>query len=192
MSEAKEIAALIAGMEANLDSADELTRGLSHQQFNWRAEPGRWSIAQCLTHVNMVNNLDLAPLEQAIAAGCSRGITGEGPFHYGFLATKFVASQDLPIKRKFKAPKSFVPPPEADPEKTIGEYRVISGEIRRLMLLANGLDLARVKVALSALPAPLRAIVKMPLGARFTLLVNHDRRHLWQAGEVRKQTQFPR
>jgi len=192
MSAGNEIATLTAAIDANSANADEVTRGLSRDQFNWRAEPGRWSIAECLTHLNIVNSVDLAPIEQVIESGRARGITASGPFRYGFLSSKFVASQDLPVKRKFKAPKVFVPPPQADPEKTIGEYRRIAGEVRRLVLAANGLDLARLKVDLGALPAPLRAIFKMPLGARFALIANHDRRHLWQAGEVRKHPMFPK
>jgi DinB superfamily len=178
-------------MEANVATAEGVTSGLSHEQFNWRPEPGRWSIAQCLSHLNIVNSVDLNSLAQVIADGRARGITGEGPFRYGFLSDKFVASQDLPIKTKFKAPKNFIPPADADTEKTLAEYHRIASELRRLVLAGDGLDLARLKTRLSALPAPLRAIFKMPIGARFTLMVNHDRRHLWQAGEVRKHPMFP-
>jgi hypothetical protein len=185
-------ATLIAAMEANLATAEGVTSGLSHEQFNWRPEPGRWSIAQCISHLNIVNNVDLNSLAQVIADGRARGITGEGPFRYGFLSEKFVASQDLPIKTKFKAPKNFIPPADADNEKTLAEYRRIASELRRLVLAGDGLDLARLKTRLGALPAPLRAIFKMPIGARFMLLVNHDRRHLWQAGEVRKHPMFPK
>jgi hypothetical protein len=191
MSAGSPIAALIEAIDDNLHSAQDLTRGLSPEQFNWRTEPGRWSIAQCLAHLNIVNNTDLDSIEAAIADGKARGLTGNGPFRYGFLSNKFVASQDLPIKTKFKAPKNFIPPVEADLENTAAEYTRISCELRRLVLASEGLDLARIKTRLGALPPPLRTLVKMPLGARFQLLVNHDRRHLWQAGEVRKHTMFP-
>jgi hypothetical protein len=192
MADGNLIATLVDAIDRNLAGAQDVTRGLSGEQFNWRAEPGRWSIAQCLTHLNIVNSKDLGSIEEAIAAGKARGLTGEGPFRYGFLSSKFVASQDLPVKTKFKAPKNFIPPAQADLEKTPVEYSRIARELRRLVLASAGLDLARVKTRLGALPAPLRSIVKMPLGARFQLLVNHDRRHLWQAGEVRKHALFPR
>jgi DinB superfamily len=192
MPAASPIPTLIAAIDENLSSAQDVTSGLSPGQFNWRTEPGRWSIAQCLTHMNIVNNTDLDAIEAAIADGKARGLTGTGPFRYGFLSNKFVASQDLPIKTKFKAPKNFVPPVEANLEDTAAEYTRIARELRRLVLASEGLDLARIKTRLGALPPPLRSIVKMPLGARFQLLVNHDRRHLWQAGEVRRHAMFPR
>lgn len=192
MTAGSEIANLVAAIDTNLSNAERVTSGLTREQFNWRSEPGRWSIGQCLAHLNIANGLDLGVMDAAIAGGRARGLTGKGPFRYAYFSRKFAESQDLPVKSKFKAPKSFSPPPEVDLEKTFGEYRRNVQELRRLVVAAEGLDLARVKVHLSAFPAPLRAICRMPLGARFLLLTNHDRRHLWQAGEVRKHPMFPR
>jgi DinB family protein len=186
-----DLAVLVTEIDANISHAQSLAAGLSHARFNWRSEPGRWSIGQCLSHLNTVNGGDLAALRAAIEAGKERRRTGKGPFTYGFLSRKFVASMEPPATRKFKAPKYYEPVPESDPEETLAEYCRISAEIRRLLQLAAGLDLARVKATLPALPAPLRAIVKMPLGARFELLAAHDRRHLWQADQVRTQADFP-
>ena len=41
---------LIVEIEANVSHMESLTHGLSEGQFNWRPEPGRWSIAECITH----------------------------------------------------------------------------------------------------------------------------------------------
>jgi hypothetical protein len=192
MPASKEIAVLLVAIDENLDNAGKVTSGISREQFNWRPEPGRWSIAQNFAHLNIVNSRDLTALDHAIKDGRANGITAEGPFRYALFGRKFAASQDLPVKGKFKAPKTFVPPPEADLKETIAEYSRIAGEVRGLALAADGLDLARIKIKLSALPAPLRAILKMQLGPRFTLLINHDRRHVWQAGQVRSHQAFPK
>jgi hypothetical protein len=186
-----ELSMLISEIEANASHLETITHGLSNAQFNWRPEAGRWSMAECIGHLNLVNGKDVAPLEAAIAAGRARNLTGEGPFTYGLLSRKFVANMDAPATRKFKAPKSYLPPPEAEMAATLAEYRRISGEMRRLAQSARGLDLARVKTTLPALPAPLRAVVRMPLGARLELLTAHDRRHLWQAEQVRQHPRFP-
>jgi len=168
-----------------------LAAGLSREQFNWRPAPGRWSIGQCLAHLNTVNGGDLAPLKAAIESGIARRQTGEGPFTYGLLSRKFIASMEPPSKRKFKAPAYYQPPPAVEPAPTLVEYRRIAAEIRKLAQSAAGLHLARVKTSLPALPAILRALVKMPLGARFEALAAHDRRHLWQAEEIRNDPAFP-
>ncbi|MDP8991389.1 MAG: hypothetical protein M3N41_15070, partial [Acidobacteriota bacterium] len=147
---------------------------------------------QCLSHLNVVDGQDLAPLRAAIADGKARHLTGGGPFTYGFLSRKFVSSMEPPVQRKFKAPKNYIPAGESDPQATLAEFRRISRDLRVLAQSAIGLHLARVKTSMPALPAGLRAFVKMPLGARFELITAHDRRHLWQAEAVRNHPEFPR
>lgn len=187
-----DIAMLLSEIDANLSHAESITHGLSNAQFNWRPQPGQWSIAQCLAHLNIVNRGDLPSIQAAIEKGYANKITGEGPFAYGLLARKFVASQEPPVKRKFKAPKVYVPPPDAELEKTVSEYRQNSAKLRSLTQNAKGLDLARVKCDMPALPALLRPFVKMALGARLALITTHDRRHLWQAEQVQRDPGFPK
>ncbi len=186
-----DLAVLITEIDANLSHAESLATGLTHRQFNWRPGAASWSIAQCLSHLSVVDGQDLAPIRAAIADGKSRQITGEGPFTYGFLSRKFVASMEPPAKRKFKAPKNYAPAEESEPASTLAEYRRISKELRALAQSAAGLHLARVKTSMPASIPLLRALVKMPLGARLELITAHDRRHLWQAEAVRNHPEFP-
>ena len=182
---------LITEIFANVSHAESIMHGLRNEQFNWRPGPGRWSIARALAHLNTANQLDLAPLRKAIEMGRSRSLRGEGPFTYGLLGRRFIARMEPPVRSKSKAPKAYQPPPEADLSATLAEYRRVSAEMRQLIESSAGLDLARVKTTLPALPALLRPVIKMPLGARFALIAAHDRRHLWQAEQVRHHRDFP-
>ena len=65
--------------------------------------------------MNTTNNFTLPALEAGITKGRASGKTGQGPFHYGPVSRKFIASQEPPAKKKFKAPKAFLPPAEVDP-----------------------------------------------------------------------------
>ncbi len=191
-----DLAVLITEMHANVSHAESLTAGLSHAQFNWRPEPAAWSIGQNLAHLNAVNGMHAPALRAAIESGHERRVTGEGPFSYGFLTRKFVASLEplgtsRAAQRRFKAPRQFQPQPESVLEPTLAEYRRISGEIRELMYLATGLHLSRVKTILPALPVWMRTIYRMPLGARFAMVAAHDRRHLSQAEAIRNREEFP-
>jgi len=186
-----DIAMLVTEIDANLSHAESITHGLTREQFQWRPEPGRWSIGECFAHLNITNGYALGAIEAGIAKGRARGKTGEGPFQYGFIARKFIASQEPPVKKKYSAPKVFLPPADIDPEVTLAEYRRKSGELKRLTREADGLHLARVKVMMPALPAALRAIVRMPLGGQLILTTTHDRRHLWQAEQIRNDPKFP-
>jgi hypothetical protein len=187
----EDLAILIAEFDANVSHLESITAGLSREQFNWRPAAGAWSIGECISHLNIANGGDIAPLRAAIESGRARGVTGAGPYRYGFLSNKFIAALGLPVKTKIKAPKVYVPPAESDPAPTIAEYRRVSAELRKLAASADGLNLAKVQTEMPALPALLRPFVKMPLGARLTLIATHDRRHLWQAEQVRLHQDFP-
>jgi hypothetical protein len=180
-----------AEMEANLERAEALVRGLSREQFNWRPEPRRWSIAQCLAHLVVVNRQDVEPLAAAIRTAREKGMLGTPPFRYGSISRWFVRSMEPPVRHRSKAPKSYEPPPEADPETTLAEYLRIGRELQRVIASCDGIDLVRAKTTLAVLPPVLRAMVRMPLGARFELIAAHDRRHLWQAEQVRSHPNFP-
>lgn len=191
-----DLAVLITEIHANASHAESLTFGLSDRQFNWRPASGGWSIGQNLAHLNIVNGLDLVPLRAAIADGHARHLAGEGPFAYGMLVGKFVAGME-PLgsspsaNRKFKAPAKYAPSKENDLAKTLAEYQRISTAMRELAQSAAGLNLARVKTRILALPTWLQGVYKMPLGARLAALAAHDRRHLWQAELVRQLPGFP-
>lgn len=176
---ATEIADTLAQWEA-------LCAGLSDAQFNWSPEPGRWSIAQNLAHLNTVDGLDVAPITQAVADARARNITSPGPFKYPWWNNYFIRSMEPPVKQKFKAPKAYVPPPGAPVVPTLAEYRRIATTLRDQVILANGLDLKRVKT-----PMPALRFFKMSLGARFALICAHDRRHLWHARNIRNHPNFP-
>lgn len=186
-----EIAMLIIEIDANVSHAESITHGLSREQFQWRPEPGRWSIGECFAHLNITNSFALRAIEAGIAKARASGKTGQGPFQYGMVSRKFIASQEPPVKKKFRAPKAFHPAAETDMDATLAEYRRVSAELKRLTRDADGLHLARAKVKMLALPAVLRAIVRMPLGAQLLLTTTHDRRHLWQAEQVRNHPEFP-
>jgi hypothetical protein len=182
-----DIAMLVVEIDANLSHAESITHGLSRRQFQWRPAPARWSIGECFVHMNIVNVTALP----AIEAGIAQGKPGQGPFRYGFLMRKFIASQEPPVKSKFKAPKVFLPPSETDLEQTMAEYRRVQAELKRLSRLADGLHLSRTKIKMPALPAALRTLIRIPLGGQLHLTTTHDRRHLWQAEQVRNDPSFP-
>ena len=182
---------LITEMDANWSHLESITAGLTREQFQWRPAPGRWSIGECITHLNITNGIALPAIAAGVAKGRAKGKMGQGPFQYGFVVKKFIASQEPPAKQKFKAPKAFLPPPDLDLDTVLAEYRRVSNELKRLAKEADGLHLARVKIEMPALPAVLRAVVRMPLGGQLHLTTTHDRRHLWQAEQVRNDPAFP-
>lgn len=161
--------------------AERLVEGLTVETFNWRPSPEKWSIAQCVTHLSVVDGKDIPLLEEAMDKARRERVTGEGPYRYGPIAAWFIGKIEPPSKMKAKAPAIYVPPPVQDPGVAMAEFRRLQTRMAELVREANGLDLGRVKVA-----SPVATFLRFSLGQRFRLIAAHDRRHLHQAWQVRR------
>ena len=169
---------------ANIERAKSLTAGLSAAQMNWRPQPGKWSIAQNLDHLNFGYRY-FDTIASSIAAARAKGIIGNGPFRYGWLSRWIMKSMEPPPKRKFKAAKICTPSPDVDAAKALADYFRRTARLTELIQKADGLDLARAKTPFGAKWA------KISLGALLAHVTTHDRRHLWQVEQVRNDPNFP-
>lgn len=166
--------------------ADALAGTLTHDQFNWRPAEGRWSIAQCIEHLNVTARLYLPALDEGIDEAIRRGLYGEGPFTYSLLTRALLGLVEPPPRIRLKTPKAFLPPPERGRQETLAAFRAYQIQYVDRLRQANGLDLSRARVA-----HPGSRLVRIALGTGFAIVCAHERRHLWQAGQVRQDPAFP-
>jgi len=172
---------------------EALTSGLSHAQFNWRPGPDRWSIADCLQHLNVGVTKAMPAFDAAIAQGRAKGQTargaGAGPFKYGWFSRLVVGSMEPPPKFRMKTPAMLRVPMTATytASELLPEFFRVRDQLAERVQQADGLDLARVRTI-----SPVNRLLRLPLGAYFQFILAHDRRHLWQAREVRNAPGFPR
>lgn len=173
-------------IEAVSEDARDLLKDLSEEQFNWQPAPGVWSIAECLDHLAVTGRELGKNINAAISDAWAKGLVGRAPFRYSVIGNMIVRSQEPPVKMKFKAPKIFRPRENQSLAEVARDFFALQGEILRLIREANGLHLARVKVT-----SPVFNIMKLSLGQSFGLVATHERRHLWQARQVRTHPAFP-
>ena len=91
---------------ANIEKAKSLTAGLSAAQMNWQPQPGKWSIAQNLAHLNLGYQY-FDTLASSIAAARAKGIIGNGPFRYGWLSRWFCEEHGAPSETQAQGPQGF-------------------------------------------------------------------------------------
>lgn len=170
--------------EAIKSDARSLVSGLSDAQFTWRPEPGRWSVGQCLAHLNIIATKMLPAFERAIADGERRRQHGQGPFKYGWLDRWMLRAMEPPPKRRLRTRPPFVPAAPGPVDQVFAEFLALHDQLIERVRRANGLDLRRVKVR-----SPVNRLLRFSLGAYFGITAAHDRRHLWQARRVLERMQ---
>jgi hypothetical protein len=184
------MAAELADCLRQLDGVDadtaNLLNGMTEVQFHWSPMSSRWSIAQCLVHLVIFGGKYLPIVDETIENARADRVLSRGLFRYGFIERWFVRSTEPPPGIRLRTPLAARPPDDQPLPAVIANFLTMQDEIRKRIRAANGVDLARAKV-----PSPFIRSLKMALGPCFEFLAAHERRHLWQAWQVRNDERFP-
>ncbi|MFN0087335.1 MAG: DinB family protein [Blastocatellia bacterium] len=175
-----------AQIEAIQRDADDLLVGVSEQQFNWRSAPNRWSIGECLEHLNVTARLYWPLIAAAINEARVAGGMSPGPYKHGWFGNWFVRSAEPPPKIRFRASRRFRPQIDLPLSHVVPQFAAFQERLLDLIRDANGVDLGRTKVQM-----PTTRLITLTLGQAFGLVTAHERRHLWQARQVRQDPGFP-
>ena len=177
----------IRDLEDQLDAverdAQALVQSLTEQQGAWRAEPGSWSVAECLDHLATANRVYLRAMTGPAVRAKARGWARRGPVVPGLVGRWFVRWLEPPVKPrlKSKAPRTIRPrtaPPLSD---AFAAFTASQGDVRAFLRAYADLDLAGVRF-----PNPFVPGVRFSLATGLHVITSHERRHLWQAWRVRR------
>lgn len=143
-------------------------------------------MADCLNHLNVTVTKYLPRIDTMIAAGRAGGRTGRGPFQHPFVGNWFIRMLEPPPRRRLRVPGVFAPLPGVPAASLLPEFERLRGVLLERIRESDGLDLAALHTA-----SPAARHFTVTLGQCFGALAAHDRRHLWQAGEVLRAAGFP-
>lgn len=170
------------------ERARSLVGPLSEAQFNWKPGTDRWSVGECVYHLNVISQAYLPVLQEAVASA-ERGVTG--PFGYGWLSRKFISAVK-PGSKPTRTTGAMKPPPaEASRSglaraETLTAFEDLMLEFADVVRDSEGIDLAAVKVR-----SPFLWILRLPVGTFLEALGLHALRHLDQAMRVTQEVGFP-
>jgi len=160
-----------------------LTASIDPATYNARPAEKAWSAAECVEHLSATAREMIPALDAGVARARENGWLAHGPFEYGRFEKWFArqaGGEELPPKRRFKAPKLYHPPHRTyDMDDAVEEFLALQDRYVETLQMASGVDLARVKVA-----SPAMSLLKLSLGQWLRAMESHQRRHLWQAREA--------
>ena len=175
-----ELQSLLNQIDACEVEAEHLIEDLDDEAVNWVPPSGGWSVAQCLSHLSLINDFYLRGWPEAVADAARNG---GGPFK-GLRPTSmgrsFVWMMEPPYRMKGKAVKAATPGPRVAREMLLDAY-TRSHDVYRQLVRAS----AAVDVNLIVQPNAIATRVKMRLSTVLLIIPAHYRRHLWQAANVK-------
>ncbi|HXS94750.1 MAG TPA: DinB family protein [Candidatus Limnocylindrales bacterium] len=169
----------------NVTAAEEAVAaaiaGLTDAQWHFKESPGRWSIAQCVEHMTIFNELVTGPVRVAL----SQAPPSTNP------APDEVILERIPAReQRFSAPPTAIPTGSANPADALARLRKAArGLIEYLEATPDARD--------HAIPSPpLKAIsggqYELMDGYQWVLAAaGHMQRHTAQALEVKAHPAFP-
>ena len=162
---------------------EQLINGLNPEQVTCRPDAAKWSIAECLAHLNVTGTVMQKAIGSAIQKGKTDKMVGQGPFKPGAIGGLFMWIAEPPPKFRIKAPARILPPANiSDPSLVVTEFLRLQDEWARLVKEAVDLDLNKIKVKTGFPGLP-----PMRLGATIPWMMAHQRRHLLQAEGVKQK-----
>lgn len=176
-----ELLALMHAIEACEREAEALVADMSDEELNWQEQPGQtWSVGQCIDHLAKINTMYVPRFVDRVERAKGQGI---GPFK-GLSPTAggrwFIRQNEPPIKRRVKTVRSVVPRSSVSRDEVIEAYKRSHDPYRALVEAAADVDVNKVKA-----PNPFFPIIPMRVSTVLQVVPAHDRRHLWQAKNVR-------
>jgi hypothetical protein len=147
-------------------------------QFAWNRppDPGRWSISECVAHLNLTAEAYLPLLHSALESARRGG--GSAPKRYhrdpvGWLLWRIAGP---PVRYRTRTTARFIPSESLSLAQVVREFDRLQAAQLDCVLQADGLDLGRYWVT-----SPFNPRVRYNIYSCLTILPRHQHRHLWQA-----------
>lgn len=160
----------------NLKEAEKL-RLKSEEELNWRPGEGRWSVLECLEHLNLYGDYYLPEIERAIRESKH---PSESHFKSGIMGNYFAKTMLPGAKvKKMKTFKNKNPLGSKLGRSTVNRF--IEQQQKMLELLAGA---TKVSLTNTQTGTSISSYIRLKLGDTLRVVIYHNQRHVVQAKRV--------
>lgn len=176
----------IAELGRQSAQAQAVAAGLSAAALNWQPNGGSgWSVLQCLDHLAIMNAKYVKALQDAVENNRDQLEPRKVPIQpSGWFTRWFIGMEEPPPKIKLPAPKKIAPPSHLT-SAVLGDFEAAQDQLVEFLRQWGETDLGDLKVKDPLFPMHLTADTQL------LIISYHNRRHLWQAEQVKKNAGFP-
>lgn len=168
------------------EDAQKTFGNLTAEQINWKPSADGWSVGQCFEHLVKTNSLFFPELEK-IAGGERKNSFLENYSPLSSFFGNLLVNSLKKDARKFKAPSQAIVPPSEIDGGIIGQFAAHQTEVIEKIKATENADWQKTKIT-----SPFMKLMTYKLADGFRIVVEHEQRHVRQAGRVMQAEGFPK
>ncbi|MBD2754317.1 DinB family protein [Spirosoma validum] len=168
-----------------LETVQQEFASLTDEQLRWKPAPDRWSIVECLQHLNLAERFYIRNIQHKVdKLGLLQTNPTDQNVESDWIGKAMLFAVDPQVKIKLPAPGMIRPRPAAElvPADVIGQFLDLQTLLRSLLDKAVYLDWNQEKVM-----TLFGNWLKIRLGDAFRMLIAHTERHMKQAMRVKAE-----
>ena len=170
-----QIADVIGQFDAATNAARALVASMDDAAFARRPIHEKWSPAECLVHLNITTEAYLPLLDAAVAANAAAPRSDSVRYRKDAFGWFLSWIMEPPYRMRVKTPAAFVPGATQPRDAVMADVARLNAALADRARALAGLDLNQIKVP------SVFGMGSYNAWSVFTILVAHQRRHLWQA-----------
>jgi uncharacterized damage-inducible protein DinB len=147
-----------------------------------RPGTGRWSMAECVAHLNVTGPPYLENITLTLKHGEKNSSAPRHSTRPGFFAAYLTRFLEPPYRLKMKTMTRYEPQHGAGLDETLHTFDT---QQREFIGLIDAMQLQGVPR--TRIPSPVQPILRLRADDWLRFLAAHGRRHLWQAEQVRRE-----
>ncbi len=178
----RQLASIVKGFERAERRLEKLADNIPDAAWEERTEQERWSVAECVAHLNLTSDAYIPRLRAAIAEARNLKAPKQSKYSRDFAGALFgLVVGPLPMLGKIrlgrvKTKPDFVPTGNNPKQATIAKFKKNQDTLIGLVREGDGLPLDKVKIK-----SPFGEKISYNCYSAFVILDRHEHRHLDQA-----------
>ena len=174
-----QLAAIARELEDARERAHRLGAAIDEERWGQRSTPGRWSMGECVAHLNLTSEAYLPLIRDAIERGPRLKLPSRSRYRRDLIGCFLCWAAEPPVRLRVKTTAPFVPTAPGSRAEVLTQFDRLQAQLVDCLRAADGLHLGKLKIR-----SPFDRRLRYNLYSCFRVIPAHQRRHLWQAEQV--------
>jgi hypothetical protein len=144
-----------------------------------RPDPARWSVSECVAHLNLTGRRYVPLLRRGIQEAMRRATRAPARYRRDPVGWFLWRTTGPPVRFRVETTAPFVPDGARPQAEILAEFEWLQADQLECVRQSEGLPLGEVRIT-----SPFDPRMQYNLYSCLTILPRHQHRHLWQAEQV--------